>query len=98
ALARRLNLSGPLRRRAPGSMKTLTFIAALAAPAIAAAEPMSPDPTGLWWVPRDSRSGLWLVQQQETVVAVIFVYDDAQRPIWYVATTRDTGQRFDPNV
>jgi len=71
-------------------------VTALAAPAIAGAARMSPDPTGLWWVPQESGWGLSLVQQQDTVVAVLFVYDDAQRPVWYVASAHDTGTHLDP--
>lgn len=70
----------------------------LALSTLADAAPLSPDPTGLWWVPQESGWGLSLTQQGETVVAVLFVYDDAQRPAWYVAATSDTGVRFDPNV
>ena len=77
-------------------MKALVAAAALCASAIAHASGMSPDPTGLWWVPQESGWGLSLVQQSNVVVAVLFVYDDAQRPAWYVATTSDTGVHLDP--
>lgn len=67
------------------------FLAALAlAVCTVASAAMVPDPTGLWWVPEESGWGMSLVQQQDTVVAVLFVYDDAQRPTWYVATTTGT--------
>src|SRR5213080_2378936 len=75
-------------------MRSRLFALALAAPAAAAG--MSPDPTGLWWVPEESGWGLSLVQQQDSVFAVVFVYDDARRPVWYVATARDSGAHLDP--
>jgi hypothetical protein len=77
-------------------MRSPFFAAALAAPAFALAAGMSPDPTGLWWVPQESGWGLSLTQQQDTVVAVVFVYDDAQRPVWYVASATDSGTHLDP--
>jgi hypothetical protein len=77
-------------------MRLAPLLAAILAPAICAAAGMSPDPTGLWWVPEESGWGLSLVQQQDTVVAVLFVYDDAQRPAWYVASAVGTGTHVDP--
>jgi len=71
-------------------MRLASLLAAILAPCVCAAGGMSPDPTGLWWVPEESGWGLSLVQQQDTVVAVLFVYDDAKRPAWYVATTTGT--------
>ena len=59
---------------------------------------LSHDVTGLWWVPQESGWGLTLTQQGDTVVAVIFTYDDLRRPAWYFAAMRDTGFRYDPNV
>ena len=78
-------------------MKRLFAVVALAASTLSSAG-MIPDPTGLWWNPAESGWGLSLTQEQDTVVAVLFVYDDAQRPAWYVVTTTDTGVHLDPNV
>jgi hypothetical protein len=54
--------------------------------AVRAASALSPDPTGLWLDPQESGWGLSVAQQGGTIVAVMFVYDDARRPAWYVAS------------
>lgn len=47
---------------------------------------MTPDPTGLWFDPDESGWGMSVAQQGETVFATIFVYDEARRPTWFVAS------------
>jgi hypothetical protein len=47
---------------------------------------LSPDPTGLWYDPAESGWGLSVSQQGDTVFAVLFVYDQANHPVWYVAS------------
>jgi len=47
---------------------------------------MAPDPTGLWYDPSESGWGLTLEQQDTTIFAVLFVYDMAGHPVWYVAS------------
>jgi hypothetical protein len=47
---------------------------------------LSPDPTGLWYDPAESGWGLTVSQQGDTVFAVLFVYDQANHPVWYVAS------------
>ena len=47
---------------------------------------MSPDPTGLWFDPAESGWGLSVTQQGDKVFAALFVYDDAHKPTWYVAS------------
>lgn len=51
-----------------------------------AAAGLSPDPTGLWYDPDESGWGLTVSQQGDTVFAVLFVYDQANHPVWYVAS------------
>ena len=54
---------------------------------------LAPDPTGLWFDPAESGWGLGLAQQGDTVFATLFVYDDAHRPSWYVASSvKDDGR------
>ena len=54
---------------------------------------LTPDPTGLWFDPAESGWGLGLAQQGDTVFATLFVYDDAHRPAWYVASSmKDDGR------
>jgi hypothetical protein len=57
--------------------------ALVGSPAIAA---LTPDPTGLWYDPAESGWGLTVSQQGDTVFAVLFVYDQANHPVWYVAS------------
>jgi len=47
---------------------------------------MSPDPTGLWFDPAESGWGLSLVQRDDTIFALLLVYDEEQRPTWYAAS------------
>ena len=52
-----------------------------------AAGGMVPDPTGLWYIPEESGQGAAIVQQNDTVFVVLFVYDDQRRPAWFVASS-----------
>jgi hypothetical protein len=47
---------------------------------------LSPDPTGLWYDPAESGWGLTVSQQGDIAFAVLFVYDQADHPAWYVAS------------
>jgi hypothetical protein len=57
---------------------------------------MSPDPTGLWYDPAQSGWGLTLAQQGDKAFGVLFVYDQADHPVWYVASDLVTPQTFAP--
>lgn len=53
---------------------------------VAAAAGMSPDPTGLWFDPAESGWGLSVVQRGDSIFALLLVYDEQNRPTWYVAS------------
>ncbi len=81
-------------------MRALRYLAGMAcvlASAHARAA-ISPDPTGLWYDPAESGWGLSISQQGDKLFAVLFVYDSANRPAWYVASDIDTpsGTVFTP--
>jgi len=57
---------------------------------------MSPDPSGLWYDPAESGWGLTLAQQGDKAFAVLFVYDQANRPVWYFASDLVTPETFAP--
>jgi hypothetical protein len=61
---------------------------------------MSPDPTGLWFDPAESGWGLSLVQRDDTIFALLLVYDEERRPTWYVASnvTLDGPAGMDPGA
>ena len=63
------------------------IVAALLATGGIAAARMTPEPTGLWLDPAEAGWGLSLSLQGETVFGVLFAYDDARRPAWYVASS-----------
>ncbi len=44
------------------------------------------DTSGMWWNSEQSGWGMTLTQQAGNVFAVIFTYDAAGKPIWYVAS------------
>lgn len=44
------------------------------------------DVSDLWWNPNEAGWGMQLVQQNSTVFATIFVYDQLGVPYWYVST------------
>jgi len=81
-------------------MRTMRYLAGLATVfASTAALPMvAPDPTGLWYDPAESGWGLSISQQGDKLFAVLFVYDPANRPVWYVASDIETptGTVFTP--
>jgi hypothetical protein len=83
-------------------MRTLRCLAwmACALSSAQAGAAISPDPTGLWYDPAESGWGLSLSQQGDKLFAVLFVYDPANRPVWYVASDIDTpsGTNFTPLV
>jgi hypothetical protein len=67
------------------ALRWMALCASMIASAHTAAA-LSPDPTGLWYDPAESGWGLTVSQQGDKVFAVIFVYDPAQHPVWYVAS------------
>jgi hypothetical protein len=46
----------------------------------------SADQSDLWWVSSESGWGMQLVQRGSVIFATLFVYDAANRPVWYTAT------------
>ena len=52
----------------------------------ACAAPMSPDPSGMWYDPKQPGWGLSLSQQGDNIFAVLFVYDANHQPEWFVAS------------
>lgn len=54
------------------------------------------DPTGLWYNPAESGWGLTVAKQGDVAFAVLFVYDEAKRPTWYVASAMHAGVNFGP--
>ena len=64
----------------------LAALSALTACDTAIAAGMSPDPSGLWFDPAESGWGLALVQRDDTIFALLLVYDEERRPTWYVAS------------
>jgi len=65
---------------------SLAILSAFAGCGSAVAAGMSPDPTGLWFDPAESGWGLSLVQRDDTLFAMLLVYDEEHRPTWYVAS------------
>jgi hypothetical protein len=56
---------------------------------------ISPDPTGMWYDPAHLGWGMNLTQQGATNFAVIYVYDNANAPRWYVASNVvDSGRAW----
>jgi hypothetical protein len=76
----------------------ISILAASCGTTIAAG--MSPDPTGLWFDPAESGWGLSLVQRDDTIFALLLVYDEQQRPTWYAASnvTADGPAGLDPGA
>jgi hypothetical protein len=77
-----------LQARAAGALVALTSLACEAAAA--------PDPTGLWYDPAESGWGLTVAKQGDVAFAVLFVYDPAKAPTWYVASALHAGVEFGP--
>jgi hypothetical protein len=44
------------------------------------------DETDLWWNPAESGWGMQVVHEADTIFVTLYVYDQANNPIWYVAT------------
>ena len=65
---------------------TSLILTAFAGCDVAAAAGMSPDPTGLWFDPAESGWGLSVVQRDDTIFALLLVYDEQNRATWYVAS------------
>lgn len=63
-----------------------TIAAAVALLASTAHAALTPDPTGLWMDPIEPGWGLGLAQQGDVLFATLFVYDEARRPTFYVAS------------
>jgi hypothetical protein len=49
------------------------------------------DVADLWWNPNESGWGMQMVQQNTTVFATIYVYDELRIPMWYSATLQFAG-------
>jgi hypothetical protein len=64
----------------------LALVSTVACCDTAIAAGMSPDPTGLWFDPAESGWGVSLVQRDDTIFALLLVYDEERRPTWYVAS------------
>lgn len=56
------------------------------ASAAAQAAPMSPDPTGDWYLPSESGWGVTIAQQGDVLFVTLLVYDEQRRPEWLVAS------------
>lgn len=54
------------------------------------------DPTGLWYNPAESGWGLTIAKQGDVAFAVLFVYDEAKHPTWYVASALHVGVESGP--
>jgi hypothetical protein len=71
----------------------------LAAMSVAVSSCLSPvwatsfttDQSDLWWNPNESGWGMQLVQRGSIIFATLFVYDQTNIPIWYVATLGSVG-------
>jgi hypothetical protein len=80
--------------------KLLRFLASclLAFPCIAQSAGTIPgDVTGIWFDANHPGWGMGLVQQNDAVLATLFVYDTSGAPVWYVASRLEShGVNFDP--
>jgi hypothetical protein len=72
---------------------TLLATASLAKDAVGST---TADPTGLWYDPAESGWGLSIAKQGDVAFAVLFVYDPAKQPTWYVASSMHVGVQFAP--
>lgn len=84
--------------RRPKSLLAAALIAAASLACRAAS--FAPDPTGLWYNPAESGWGLSVAKQGNVAFAVLFVYDQASQPTWYVASDLQAFVNFgpDPNL
>jgi hypothetical protein len=51
----------------------------------------STDQSDLWYIPAESGWGIQFVQRGSVIFATMFVYDQGNIPIWYVATMNSVG-------
>ncbi len=75
-------------------MKHLVILATMAA-ALAFATPSSAtsystDQSDLWFIPAESGWGIQFVQRGSLIFATMFVYDQSEKPTWFVATMSPT--------
>ena len=69
--------------------KTLAvFCLALFAAANAYANSWGADRSDVWWTPSESGWGAFISQQQDTIFMALFVYDENNRPTWFVSTLK----------
>lgn len=67
----------------------LFAIAAVSSPAWSTS--FSTDQSDLWYIPAESGWGIQFVQRGSVIFATMFVYDQFNIPIWYVATMNSVG-------
>ncbi len=67
----------------------LFAIASLPSPAWSTS--FTTDQSDLWYIPAESGWGMQLVQRGSVIFATLFVYDQLNVPIWYVATMNSVG-------
>jgi hypothetical protein len=77
-------------------LKALGAGALFALASLASEAASAPDPTGLWYDPAESGWGLTVAKQGDVAFAVLFVYDPAKAPTWYVASALHVGVEFGP--
>ena len=65
----------------------LACLALLLAPAASATTTSGIDHSDLWWNAAESGWGIHVTQQGDVLFAVLFVYDDQQRPRFFVASS-----------
>src|ERR1700682_4116598 len=51
----------------------------------------STDQSDLWYIPAEAGWGIQFVQRGSVIFATMFVYDQFNIPIWYVATMSSAG-------
>lgn len=67
-------------------MKRLLAALALFAATAANASTITTDFTDLWYAQGEDGWGVNLVQQEDTIFATLYVYDNTNTPMWYVAS------------
>jgi hypothetical protein len=67
----------------------LFAIASLSSPAWSTS--FTTDQSDLWYIPAESGWGIQFVQRGSVIFATMFVYDQFNIPIWYVATMNSAG-------
>src|SRR5438552_11226006 len=71
---------------------TLFAIASVLCPVWATS--FTTDQSDLWWNPAESGWGMQLVHRGSVIFATLFVYDQSNKPIWYVATLNYSGSNL----